>query len=381
MPVLYQQITQCCGCGACGDICPKSAISMEMKEGFLYPVIDPERCVECGLCVKVCAFNRGKNTQSNSLNAFACKNKDAQVRLNSSSGGVFTAVSDWVLAQQGVIYGAAYDEGLRVAHHRTQNGSDRNRMRGSKYVQSDTSGIFRQVKEDLQQGRRVLFTGTGCQVAALKAFLGKEYDNLILIDIICHGVPSPEVWARFVAYIREKYGKVPTDFAFRNKEVSWRSYSPKLSFVDGSEVGQNDHTGSFIELFRYDLCLRPSCTVCRYTSMHREGDLTIGDFWGIENVLPEIDDGKGVSALLVNSAKGQRLVGQLTDVLELKPCTPEQIAGRQPNLSRPSQHSTKAAAFAVDLQAMPFDQVLKKYTRVGVKRRLIDGIKKILHRI
>lgn len=380
MPVLYQEKTQCCGCGACGDICPKGAISMEMKDGFLYPVVHDALCVDCGLCQKVCAFRREKITQSNSLKAFACKSKDAQVRLKSSSGGIFTAISDWVLAQGGAVYGASYDEAMVVRHSRTETAQGRDRMRGSKYVQSDIAGVFRQVKEDLQRGKQVLFSGTPCQVSALKSFLGREYEKLILVDIVCHGVPSPEVWGKFMAYIGEKYGKNPIDYAFRDKEVSWRSYSPKVTFADGTTVGANDHTGSFIELFRYDVCLRPSCTACRYTSMHREGDFTIGDFWGIEAVMPELDDGKGVSALLVNSDKGEALLAQLSDELELHACTPEQIAYRQPNMRCPSSHSTKAASFASDLRGMSFDKVLKRYTRVGAKRRLIDGVKKLLHR-
>lgn len=380
MPVLYQEKDQCCGCGACGDICPKGAISMERKDGFLYPMVNVNECVDCGLCQKVCAFRQQKQTHSNSIHAYAGRIRDDQVRMESSSGGIFTAVSDHVLNENGVIYGAAYDEVLRVRHHRAEKSLDRDRMRGSKYVQSDTTGIFRQVKEDLRQGKRVLFTGTPCQVAALKAFLGRDEEKLLLIDIVCHGVPSPEVWENFVTFIHEKYGKRPASYAFRNKQVSWRSYSPKVTFDDGSVVGENDCTGSFIELFRYDLCLRPSCTACRYTSMQREGDLTIGDFWGIEGVLPQMDDGKGVSALLVNTPKGQAVLERLKDVLELRPCTPEQIARRQPNMSRPSQHSTKAAAFSADLRGMPFGKVLKKYTRVGLKRRLIDGVKKLLRR-
>lgn len=379
MPQLYQAKHDCCGCSACADICPKDAISVVRYDGFDYPRIDPQKCVECGLCTKVCAFQREKDENSNCLAAYACRHNDA-VRKHSSSGGIFTALSDRVLEDGGVVYGAAFDESMELRHIRATDASQRNRMRGSKYIQSNTAGIYRQVKSDLKQGLRVLFVGTPCQVAALKAYLGKDYKNLICVDVICHGVPSPEVWHKFVVYLENKYRGKLIHYSFRNKDIAWRRYSPTAVFADSRTIGANDYTGSFIELFRYDVCMRPACTACRFASVQREGDLTIGDFWGIENVMPQINDEKGVSAVMVNSQKGLAILRETEPEVELYACTQEAIGVRQPNLYAPSQFSNKAAAFQKDFAEKPFETILKKYTRVGLKRRLIDRVKSMMGR-
>lgn len=379
MPALFKDPTQCCGCSACADICPKGAISMIRRDGFSYPEINKALCIECGLCTSVCTFGQEKNTQSNCIRAYACKAEEP-VRMQSSSGGIFTALSDHVLELGGVIYGAAFDSSMVLRHARATTPQKRDAMRGSKYIQSNTAGIFRQVKADLKEGRQVLFTGTPCQVAALKAFLKKDHANLLLVDIICHGVPSPEIWEQFVTYLNEKYHAQVTDYSFRNKQVSWRRYSATVKLSDGRVIPENDHTGSFIELFRYDVCMRPSCTVCRYASHHREGDITIGDFWGIENVLPELDDNKGVSSIMVNSPKAEAFLEQIKDRLTLAECTQEQIAAGQLNLSKPSRPSNKAVPFQADWKVLPFRKLLRKYTRVGIKRRVIDFIKSLMNR-
>lgn len=269
MPNLFETEKMCCGCSACADICPQKAITMTLKNGFLYPEIDYEKCVECGGCEKVCAFKMPKSDMPNSMEAYAVKAQEA-VRMASSSGGVFTLLSDYVLGKGGTVYGASYDEAMCVRHKRAKSEAERDNMRGSKYIQSNLSGVYRLVKEDLNAGKSVLFTGIPCQVSALNSFLGKSYENLITVDLICHGVPSNEVWQKFVKFINKKYGRTMTDYAFRDKSVSWRSYSPKVTFSDGTTVGANHATGSYIELFRYDVALRPSCTQCPYASVHRE---------------------------------------------------------------------------------------------------------------
>lgn len=377
MPDLYKSEKFCCGCSACAAVCPKDAISMADNNGFFYPQVDPNKCVDCKLCEKVCDFKSDKPTNSNIIKAFAAK-ADVDIRMLSSSGGVFTVLSDWVLAQSGVVYGAVYDEAMRVCHVRADSAEGRNKMRGSKYIQSSLTGVYRSVLDDLKNDKTVLFVGVPCQVGALKSFLGCDYSNLYTVDLICHGVPSNKVWKQFVAYINQRYRRTLVDYSFRNKDVSWRRYSPKLTFSDGTVIGDNNITSSFIELFRYDVSLRPSCAQCRYASAHREGDFTMGDFWGIENVRPEMDDNKGVSALMINSAKADQLLGQLEGNLELYECSVANIMARQPNMSRPSKPSVKAAEFQKDLDTLPFEKVLKKYTRVGFKRRVIDFMKKIL---
>ena len=380
MDTVYRSPIDCCGCALCASVCPKGAITMQQRDGFSYPVINQETCIDCGLCAKKCPFSRKKQADSNCIEAYAVKHNDASVVASSSSGGIFTALSNHVLEQGGTVIGADFDNDMNVVHVVANTPEQRDRLRGSKYVQSNTSGVYTAIKELLSTEKPILFTGTPCQAAAVREAFPKA-ENLYIIDIICHGVPSPEVWKQYVAFMEKHYKKTLCYYSFRNKAISgWRQYSADLTFSDGSHVTHNDITGSFIELFRYDVCLRPSCTNCRFTSKHREGDLTIGDFWGIENVLPEVSDNKGVSAVMVNTEKGKALLEAASPAFTAYPCSQDDIAARQPNLSHPSQHSNKAAAFQADLKVLPFEKILKKYTRVGIKRRVIDIVKKVLKR-
>ncbi len=380
MERVYQTQTNCCGCSLCREVCPKSAISMQRVGGFSYPVIDEQLCVDCGLCRKRCSFLSPLKVSDFIETAYAAKHKDTSVVMKSSSGGLFTALSDYILSINGTVYGADYDAGMKVVHRQATTASARDRMRGAKYVQSDISDVYKNIGNDLKSGNRVLFTGTPCQVAAVQSAFPKA-ENLYTVDIICHGVPSADVWEQYVSYIEKHYGKKLVYYKFRDKTKGWRGYAAKLYFDDGSEILHNDITGSFIELFRYDVCLRPSCTQCPYASLDRVGDLTIGDFWGIEDVKPDVSDNKGISAVMVNSEKGKAFLQAVSDSLLLFPCSKADIARRQPNLYHPSCYSNKAESFQHDLQTMSFEEILKKYTRVGFKRRIVDFVKKIIKRV
>ncbi|MBP3627785.1 MAG: Coenzyme F420 hydrogenase/dehydrogenase, beta subunit C-terminal domain [Clostridia bacterium] len=376
MEFVYKDKKNCCGCSACEYICPKNAIKMLPDNGFLYPVIDQDLCVDCGLCQKNCAFH--KDTSKNPSNeAYAAKHIDMDIIKESSSGGVFTAISDYILNSGGTVYGADYNNDMVVFHIGTKDKQIRDRMRGAKYVQSNTSGVFDAMKTDISNGNPVLFTGTPCQVAAVKKLFGNR-ENLYTADIICHGVPSPEVWKKYVDFIERKYDKKLVYYKFRDKTKGWRSYAAKLFFEDGTIISHNNLTGSFIELFRYDVCLRDSCTNCPFTSLNRPGDITIGDFWGVENVMPQISDNMGTSAVIVNSEKGKKIIESISASLQLYPCSKEDIAKKQPPLKFPSSFSNKYNSFQHDFKTLPFDKVLKKYTRVGLKRKIIDFAKQII---
>lgn len=380
MDTVYNDIKNCCGCALCEDMCPKNAISMSFSDGFSYPVIDKALCVGCGLCEKKCPFNKEKVSDSNCIEAFAVKHKNEDVITGSSSGGIFTALSDKLLADSGTVIGAMFNENMEVRHAAAESASDRNKMRGSKYIQSNTSGIYGKIRELLTEGRPVLFTGTPCEASAVRTAFPHE-ENLYIVDIICHGVPSPAVWKNYVAFIENHFGKKLTGYSFRDKETTgWRSYGAKLTFSDGSEEKHGDITGSFIELFRYDVCMRPSCTVCPFASLHRQGDITIGDFWGIENILPDFSDNKGVSAVMLNTEKGKRLFDSIKESISHVSVTEADIAKKQPNLSHPSSFSNKRDSFQKDLRNMSFDKVLRKYTRVGMKQRTKDMIKSMIGR-
>ena len=326
------QFSRCTDCGACRQICPVSAISQkENEEGFLYPWIDYDKCIQCGKCVEICPVVNP--TYSNSLRpqCYAGYTKD-EIRLNrSSSGGVFTVFADTVLREGGYISGVVFDEKFKACHIVSNKPDDVFRMRGSKYVQSDTGKVFSEIKYLLQQGEKVLFTGVSCQVAGLRAFLGRDYENLFCIDIICHGVASPGILRK---YLKEKIGADQIrDIQFRNKELEgWRK---TYIYIDGDQekihqaLGENE----FTSLFLNDVINRNCCAECQFQKLPRQGDVTIGDFWGIEDCDPELDDNKGTSVLLVNSEKGQRLLEICRkDFLVLKEERVEDAIKKNPNI-------------------------------------------------
>lgn len=312
------------------------------------------------------------------LSAYAVKH-ESDIRMKSSSGGMFTALSDCILENGGKIYGADFDENMHLRHVAASTTEQRDRMRGAKYIQSDISGILGDIKTDLQNGLPVLFVGTPCQVSAVKKYVG-DSDKLYTADLICHGAPNSDVWEKYINYVQKKYGKKAVYFSFRNKDIAWRKYSGRVTFSDGTVIADNKLLNAYCELFQYDLIMRTACEKCQFASISRVGDITLGDFWGIENVLPEIDDNKGVSAVLINTEKGEMLFNKIKNGLEIYEVAIEQIAAKQPNLSHPSKKSIKAEAFKKDFENLPFEKMLKKYTNVGLKRRIISLIKGVLKR-
>lgn len=309
--------------------------------------------------------------------AFAVKNKNLNTRIESSSGGVFSLCADYILNNGGTVYGADFDDNMKLLHKRATKPEDISRMRGAKYIRSSISGVYKQITEDLQNQTPILFCGTPCQVNAINKIAKKqEKNNLYTIDLFCHGVPNTKVWEKFIDFLEQKYHKKIVFFKFRDKQKSWRQYSSKVYFNDGTTIGHNRFTGSFLELFRYDVCLDTACTKCPFTNLNRKGDISIGDFWGIEKIHPCLDDDKGVSAVIINSKKGYELFQKISPYCEIKECAVKDIKHHQPNLQRPSSYSNKALAFNYDFEKLPFKKVLKKYTKVGLKRRIIELVKK-----
>ena len=235
MMLIYERKEECCGCTACMSICPQQAITMIAdEEGFLYPSINQELCIECDLCKKVCPFSDNYRTSGNYDQplVYAAKHKDDNVRMNSSSGGMFTAISDYILDIDGVIFGAAFDENFVVRHQRAETVEERNKFRGSKYVQSNLVGVFKDIKNELNKGRTVLFTGTPCQNAGLRSYLNKNYDNLYLCDIVCHGTPSPLIFENYKSFMQKKYKSRIKELSFRDKLLGWRSQAVGIQFIN-----------------------------------------------------------------------------------------------------------------------------------------------------
>lgn len=367
---LCENKEKCCGCTACMNICPNNAIEMEAdEEGFLYPKINASSCIECGACVKVCPFHPKEYMDPipRDQEVLAVKHKDDKVRRNSASGGAFTAISEHVLNQGGVVYGAVFNDDFEVVHSKAFDRVQRDRMRGSKYVQSKLGNIFTDIRSTLDDGKLVLFTGTPCQNDGLKNYLGKEYDNLILCDIACHGVPSPKVWETYKQYLEEKYQDRIKKITFRCKDKGWKNSSVKVEF--SQKVHQkNMQEDPFYIMFFSHLSIRPSCHKCVYASYHRVTDLTMADFWGIENSNKAFDDNIGVSLLLVNTRKGRAIVENIKSDLWLEKSNQKDCY--QPIFGAPSKSSPKRSIFWKDYSEDDSARIIQKYGRLSFLQKI-----------
>lgn len=307
MITLFEKKHDCCACGACVNICPKNAISMKSDEyGFLFPIINHDLCIECGLCLKVCAFKKGNKFGEKPITTFAAINKTDEILITSSSGGVFGALASKIFDNNGVVFGCTMNNQMIVEHTSIENSNDIKRLQGSKYVQSDVKFTFRESKKILDTGRKVLYTGTPCQIDALKSYLGKEYDNLLTADLICHGVPNNQLFKDYIRwYELEKGIKIKT-YNFRDKTKEGMSTLGRIIYKKDGKNHQktiNYTLDWYYHYFMQGSIYRDSCYVCPYSTSKRTGDFTIGDYWGVEEFHPEIDTNKGVSLLLVNSKK------------------------------------------------------------------------------
>ena len=309
--------SQCCGCSACFNICPKDAVEMKEDEyGFRYPVINEEKCINCGLCEQKCPILKGQESNNNPI-AFACINKDESIRKKSSSGGIFSLVADYILENNGVVFGAAFDDKFDVKHIYAENREELSKLRGSKYVQSSIGKSYREAKEFLDNGRKVLFTGTPCQIEGLLSYLNKEYKNLYTQDIICHGVPSPKVWRYYKDYRKKIDNEEPKEINFRNKDTGWNNYSLNISY-NGNKYSKSQREDVYMRAFLKNISLRDSCYECSFKKFNRLSDVTLADFWGVKDILPDFEDDKGTSLMIVNSEKGGELFNAVKEKCKYK---------------------------------------------------------------
>ena len=349
--------------------------------GFLYPKVDYNKCVECGLCEKVCQFNDNydRNLNLDKPLAFAVRHKDMNEVMKSRSGAAFIAISDFVLEQGGVVYGAGYKDHFRVAHKRATTKEERDEFRGSKYVQSDVRGVFRQVKEDLKNGLTVMFSGTPCQTSGLNAYVGKKLrEKLYLVDIVCHGVPGPYIWRDYLAYLEKKHGSRITYVNFRDKELyGWKDHKETFKFENGG--GKIN----FTYLFYQHILFRKSCGVCHFTNLQRPSDITLADYWGWERTDPNINaDNKGCSLVLCNTEKGRKLFEAIQDRVDTIPA--ELCDIMQGNLSRPSAIHPKREQFESYYKKHGFEKTLSHFGFIGwrfkyqkLKKRVVNKLKRL----
>lgn len=302
---------ECCGCTACFHICPINCIVMkEDEEGFLYPNIDKAKCIHCNKCKEVCP-NRNIENRNTRTQTFVGYYKDDEVRKQSSSGGIFSAIAEWILQQKGVVFGAAFDENFEVHHIAVETKEELIKLRGSKYVQSRLENTFLEAKEYLEKKRKVLFTGTACQIAGLKNYLSAEYENLYTVDVLCHGAPSPKIWRMYLDDKKEQYQASINKVEFRNKDDGWKNYFINIAFSNMERFYTHYYKDKFTRMFLDNLDLRPSCYSCVYKELPRISDITIGDSWGVENYMPDMDDDKGTSVILVHSSNGEKIFQEI----------------------------------------------------------------------
>ncbi len=334
--MLIDPTDSCCGCSACSVVCPANAISMkENGKGFLYPMPDPEKCVKCGLCEKTCPVKEDRVSVDADPGIYAGQNRDRAVLNVSSSGGIMTPLFSYIFDHGGTVWGAAFDNHFHVRHCRASSKEEAALFRGSKYVQSDFSGVFKGVTEDLKKGGPVLVTGTPCQISGLLKYLSAVHADttrLYTCDNICHGVPSPAIWEDYLAIIREKTGTEVASVNMRSKDTGWEKQSFQLRLSSG-EVPEITKQFSYNELYHSSDGLRPSCFECKYTSYSRVADLTVGDFWNYrQEKLPFAADG-GISEILVNTSKGEQLLSVLKETCHIAPVSKK--AAWQPHLMYP----------------------------------------------
>lgn len=374
---------KCVGCGACVSVCPQKCLSLkENASGFRYPEADVESCIDCGLCDKSCPILKEEKGGAKPLRTLGVRAADENIVLKSSSGGAFYLLSSAVLNNGGCVCGAAIDENNYVYHKVVDNFEALRGLLCSKYVQSDLKNVYSEVKEFLKKGRQVLFSGTPCQVNGLYSFLGKDYDQLLTVDLICHGVPSPYVWKKYVAFMERKYDSKITCVNFRHKENGWERSGLKLDFANGKTYFGAMKDDFFIIQFLQNLCLRESCYSCEFKGMNRAADITIGDFWGVRNSYPELYSDKGVSLLVVNTQKGLRTVEKEPQLCNEPYVDFDKAVQNNSAYSISVEKSRYGKAFVKALEKMPFDKAVNKYVKkLMLKRRLASylyRIKKII---
>lgn len=372
----------CCGCYACYNICPKECITMESdNEGFWYPNIDKNKCINCNLCEKVCPIINKPNSSLYEKKSYAVFNKNEKIRLESSSGGIFSLLAEYVINNHGSVYGAVFDEDFNVKHIKINSLQDIELLRGSKYVQSRINDIFKSIKFDLKNNKIVLFTGTPCQVAGLQSFLQKKYNNLILMDIVCHGVPSPLVWQQYIDELKQNYKQDIKSIYFRDKSTGWKTYSIKFLF-DKDEYKNFGFKDIYMKGFLNDIYLRPSCYNCNFKGIERISDITVADFWGIENVLPKMDDDKGTSLVVIHSEKGKQVFDKLKDKIILNEVNLNEAIKYNPSMITSVNYNKNREAFFAELNdGADLLELIQKYTKESFKQKIKNKIKSAVKKL
>ena len=377
--------TQCCGCNACGDICSHNAISyVTDEEGFWYPKIDASLCIDCGLCERVCPMQKDclvPKGQYETPVCYGAYHKDIVIRFDSTSGGMFSALASAMYKQGGYVSGAIYTDQFDVVNFISNNKRDLKRLRSSKYVQSSAIGLYKEIKKLLTNGEHILACGSPCQMAALRTYLNKDYDNLIIVDFLCRACNSPMVFHKYLEYLENTYGGKIVAIKDKNKDHGWRSLARKVTFDNGRVYYGEGHDDHYRRGYHLNVFCRPSCYDCQFKGCPRIADITLGDFWGIENVDASLDKDLGTSMVCINNAKGQRFFDSIKDKLIWKEVRLEQIlaGNRMPfmggGINYPSGIDRQEFFRAV--REMPFDKAALRFFPPSSHKKRVSSKQKV----
>lgn len=377
----------CCGCNACGDVCARGAITFETDiEGFWYPKVNKQKCTDCHLCEKVCPILNVKELKHNDFEkpeCFAAIHKNNEVRFDSTSGGLFSALAEKMYRDKGYVGGAVFDDKFNIVHYISNDKEDLKKLRSSKYAQSDLTGFYIQVRDLLRRGEKVLVCGSPCQMAALRAFLHRDYDNLLIVDYVCRGINSPKIGKKFLDSLEERFGSKVVWQKAKNKELGWRTMAAKFVFEDGRThyipASVNPMTKGYL---RTNVFSRPSCYDCKFKGLPRIADISLADYWGIEKVDKSLDDDIGTSLVLINSQKGKDYYNLIQQKIKSIPLPFETCLAGNPMLmnSQPAPLVDRDTFYA-DLDKMTFTEITNKYFSKESKLSFKGWIKKWINRL
>lgn len=379
--------TKCCGCTACEHTCPVHCIEMkEDFEGFLYPEIDQTKCLHCGLCEKVCPVINPPEKYTDDIHAYAIRTKQEDVLRESTSGGFITPLAKWIIMQDGVLCAATYLSDFSVAHmvlDKEKIEEELPRIRGSKYVQSNLNRCYEDVKKYIKQGKKVCFVGTTCQVNGLKSFLRKEYENLITVDLVCHGTPSPKLWKKYLEEKQAKYGAKVVSAAFRNKTYGYHSHTMRLNFENGKAYYGSGRIDAMMKSFMSEIASRPICYQCPFKTYNRCSDFTVFDCWHVDKIVTNLkDDDKGFTNLFIHSAKGRMIFKEIKEQYIIYPIEAKDAIKYDGKmiLKSATPHSRRKDFF-VDFDKETLTEHIQKFIPIKSGDYMIEKIKFIFYRL
>lgn len=372
--------SKCTGCAACANACPKQCITMVQDElGFLYPAIDQSSCVDCGLCEKICpVLNKLERQDGYWEKAFAVRCKDLNIRMDSSSGGVFSLLGLKIFEEDGIVFGASLNESYQVEHIATLSSDYLIPLRGSKIIQSSIGSAYQNAKRFLDEGKRVLFTGTPCQIYGLIRYLGKRYDNLITQDIICHGVCSPALYDKYILYNKEKHNSEIRSIKFRDKATGWRDYAVSICYENGEKTVVPHVKDELMRAYLRNYALRPSCYNCSFKGKNRASDITLADFWGAEHFVSDLDDDKGISFVICHSESGEKFLKSVLSETDYKEVHYSDVIKYNMSGEVSSPQPADNDRFCKDLFTLPFHSLIETYCKISLISKIKRFIKKTL---